>query len=57
MPTAREQKGGVITVDTLEPEQAEALKLIWVDQGYQGENESAGGRATLWGESGDGQAV
>jgi putative transposase len=33
-----EQRGGVMTVDNLEPEQAKALKLIWVDQGYQGEN-------------------
>lgn len=33
-----EQRGGVMVVDTLDPEQAKALKLIWVDQGYQGEN-------------------
>jgi putative transposase len=33
-----EQRGGVMTVDNLEPEQAKALELIWVDQGYQGEN-------------------
>ena len=33
-----EQRGGVMAVDTLDPEQAKALKLIWVDQGYQGEN-------------------
>lgn len=33
-----EQKGGVIAVDDLDDEQAKALKLIWVDQGYQGEN-------------------
>ncbi len=33
-----EQRGGVIAVDNLDPEQAKALKLIWVDQGYQGEN-------------------
>ncbi len=33
-----EQRGGVIAVDNLAPEQAKALKLIWVDQGYQGEN-------------------
>lgn len=33
-----EQRGGVIAVDLLEAEQAKALKLIWVDQGYQGEN-------------------
>ncbi|NJR51290.1 MAG: IS5 family transposase [Leptolyngbyaceae cyanobacterium CSU_1_3] len=33
-----EQGGGVMAVETLEPEQAKALTLIWVDQGYQGEN-------------------
>lgn len=32
-----EQRGGVIAVDNLDPEQAKALRLIWVDQGYQGE--------------------
>ena len=33
-----EQRGGVMAVDTLDPEQAKALQLIWVDQGYQGQN-------------------
>jgi putative transposase len=33
-----EQRGGAIVVHELEAEQAEALQLIWVDQGYQGEN-------------------
>lgn len=33
-----DQRGGVMTVDNLEPEQAKSLKLIWVDQGFQGEN-------------------
>jgi putative transposase len=33
-----EQRGGVIAVDNLDPEQAKALEWIWVDQGYQGEN-------------------
>ena len=33
-----EQKGGVIAVHDLDNQQANALKLIWVDQGYQGEN-------------------
>lgn len=33
-----EQRGGVIVVHEMEQAQAEALQLIWVDQGYQGEN-------------------
>lgn len=32
-----EQKGGVIVVHEMDSAQAEALQLIWVDQGYQGE--------------------
>lgn len=33
-----EQAGGVLSVVMLKPDQAAALKLIWVDQGFQGEN-------------------
>lgn len=33
-----EQRGGAIVVYDLDAEQADALQLIWVDQGYQGEN-------------------
>jgi putative transposase len=33
-----EQVGGVLSVVMLKPDQAAALKLIWVDQGFQGEN-------------------
>lgn len=33
-----EQKGGAIIVHEMDADQAEALQLIWVDQGYQGEN-------------------
>ncbi len=33
-----EQHGGVIAVHDIDEAQAEALQLIWVDQGYQGEN-------------------
>jgi putative transposase len=33
-----EQRGGVIVVHEMEQAQAESLQLIWVDQGYQGEN-------------------
>lgn len=33
-----EQKGGAIVVHEMAADQAEALQLIWVDQGYQGEN-------------------
>jgi putative transposase len=32
-----EQAGGVLSVVMLNPDQAAALKLIWVDQGFQGE--------------------
>lgn len=33
-----EQRGGVIVVCDLDAQQSQALQLIWVDQGYQGEN-------------------
>ena len=33
-----EQRGGAIVVHEMEEAQAEALQLIWVDQGYQGDN-------------------
>lgn len=33
-----EQRGGAIVVHEMEQAQAEALQLIWVDQGYQGES-------------------
>lgn len=33
-----EQRGGVIAVSDLDSQQSQALQLIWVDQGYQGEN-------------------
>lgn len=33
-----EQRGGMIVVHEMEQSQAETLELIWVDQGYQGEN-------------------
>lgn len=33
-----EQAGGVLSVVMLKPDQATALKLIWVDQGFQGED-------------------
>jgi putative transposase len=33
-----EQRGGAIVVHEMDAEQAAALQLIWVDQGYQGEN-------------------
>ena len=33
-----EQRGGVIVVHEADEAQAKALQLIWVDQGYQGEN-------------------
>nr|WP_199317160.1 hypothetical protein [Chroococcidiopsis sp. [FACHB-1243]] len=33
-----EQRGGVIAVDDLDTEQSKRLQLIWVNQGYQGEN-------------------
>ncbi len=33
-----EQCGGVIAVSDLEVQQSQKLQIIWVDQGYQGEN-------------------
>lgn len=33
-----EQRGGAIVVHEMDRDQAEALQLIWVDQGYQGDN-------------------
>lgn len=33
-----EQRGGVIAVSDLDAQQSQTLQLIWVDQGYQGEN-------------------
>jgi putative transposase len=33
-----EQRGGVIAVSDLEVQQSQKLQIIWVDQGYQGEN-------------------
>lgn len=33
-----EQQGGVIAVSDLEVQQSQKLQIIWVDQGYQGEN-------------------
>lgn len=33
-----EQAGGVLSVVMLKPNQAAALKLIWVDPGFQGVN-------------------
>jgi putative transposase len=33
-----EQKGGAFVVHEMAPAEEEKLQLIWVDQGYQGEN-------------------
>jgi putative transposase len=33
-----EQRGGAIVVHEMDQAQAKALQLIWVDQGYQGNN-------------------
>jgi putative transposase len=33
-----EQRGGAIVVHEMNAVQAKALQLIWVDQGYQGNN-------------------